>query len=431
MRGMAPGAERRLAVLALAGLVLSACVAYWAASGDQTAQVTRHLVVWACACAAYLAALWAARGLSPRGLALALGLATLWRLVLVPAPPLLSDDVYRSVWEGRIQLHGGNPYAWDERPEAERWRGLRDETWARMNQRGYAAVYPPLWQLAARAVVAIHDSPAAIKAFLVCCEALALWALGAACVLRGQPLERLLVWAWSPLAVVEIAGSGHNEPLALLFVALALWALEARQPGAAALLAALGAQSKLLPALFAAAWLRRFRAWHLAGAAALGAVLVWPFAGAGADLWRSLLAYGRSWLFNETVFAAFLALAGTQARASLIGLAALAVLAALLALWRVEPVAAGLCLASAWLLLSANVLPWYALWLLPWLVLRDQPGALAFTLTCGLAYLVYPQWLAGGAWQVSPWVRLCEYAPALLLGLSAFGRGRAAASAAP
>jgi hypothetical protein len=88
-------------------------------------------------------------------------------------------------------------------------------------------------------------------------------------------------------------------------------------------------------------------------------------------------------------------------------------------------VTTGLVLTTAWLLLSPSVLPWYALWLLPWLVLREAPWALAFTLTCGLAYLVYPPWLLGGAWQVAPWVRACEYGPALLLGLRALLRARA------
>ena len=36
------------------------------------------------------------------------------------------------------------------------------------------------------------------------------------------------------------------------------------------------------------------------------------------------------------------------------------------------------------------MLPWYALWLLPLLVLRDEPAALLFTGTVSLAYLVYP-----------------------------------------
>ena len=56
----------------------------------------------------------------------------------------------RYVWEGRIQLHGGNPYAWDDRPErAERWAPLRDEVCRGLNHPNYTAVYPPLWQMAA------------------------------------------------------------------------------------------------------------------------------------------------------------------------------------------------------------------------------------------------------------------------------------------
>ena len=54
-------------------------------------------------------------------------LALAWRAVLLAAPPLLSDDVYRYVWEGRIQGHGGNPYAWEDRPEAARWTPMRDD----------------------------------------------------------------------------------------------------------------------------------------------------------------------------------------------------------------------------------------------------------------------------------------------------------------
>jgi len=406
----------------LSGLALSASVAYWAWSGDQTHHVHRHLGVWALAVSAYLLALWAARDLGQRGLNVALGLAFCWRLALVPAVPLLSDDVYRSVWEGRVQLHGGNPYAWADRPESERWRPLRDDSWERMNHRDYTAVYPPLWQLAMRAVMSIYAAPIAVKLFLVACEALALFALGALCARRGLARERLLVWAWSPLALVEIAGSGHNEPLGLLFVVLALLALDTGRPAAAAVLVALGVQSKLIPALFAAGWARRFRIWHLLPAALVAAALVWPFASAGVGLWRSLVALGRFWRFNETLFGALAALLGTHDAASLAAHGLLAVLAAVLAWRRADAVTAGLVLTTAWLLLSANVLPWYALWLLPWLVLREAPWALAFTLTCGLAYLVYPPWLLGGAWQVAPWVRACEYGPALILALAPLGR---------
>ena len=97
--------------------------------GDQTRRVGSHLALFGLAFAAYLTALYTARGLSATALRAALALAVLWRLALVPAFPLLSDDVFRYVWEGRVQVHGGNPYAWDDRPESARWEAMRDGVW--------------------------------------------------------------------------------------------------------------------------------------------------------------------------------------------------------------------------------------------------------------------------------------------------------------
>ena len=75
---------------------------------------------------------------------------------------------------------------------------------------------------------------------------------------------------------------------------------------------------------------------------------------------------------------------------------ALALVLALGLAWRrTEPVAAAIAVVAASLLLGPNVLPWYALWFLPLLVVRDEPAALLFTGTAALAYLVYPAWQSG------------------------------------
>ncbi|HET9316446.1 MAG TPA: glycosyltransferase 87 family protein [Vicinamibacteria bacterium] len=399
----------------MAGAVLSACVLAWALQGDQTRRIGSHLAVYGIAFAAYLSALAAARGLTSRGLRVALAVAVLWRLALVAAPPLLSDDVNRSVWEGRVQLHGGNPYAWSDRPEADRWSHLRDEVWSGMNHRDYTAVYPPLWQLTCRAVAAVSDRVAAFKLFLATCELIALWPLASVLRRRGLPRERLLVLAWSPLALVEIAGSGHNEGLALLLLALSWAAVESGRSWASALAAAFGAQVKLVPALVAVSWARRYRWWHALGALATSALLFVPYlAATGEDLTRSLRSLSRYWRFNETLFAPLAATLGHDA-AVRVGVLLAVALAIALASRRTDPAASGLAVAAAMLLLSPNVLPWYALWLLPFLVVRDEPAALLFTGTVALAYLVYPAWLAGEPWRLGWGWRALEYLPCVLV----------------
>src|SRR5512144_3049410 len=99
--------------------------------------------------------------------------------------------------------------------------------------------------------VAVHDSLTAMKAFLVLCELATLAALAALLRRRGLPRERLLVMAWSPLALVEIAGSGHNEAFALPWLVLALLALERDRPLLSALAGGAGFMAKYLPGLAA------------------------------------------------------------------------------------------------------------------------------------------------------------------------------------
>jgi alpha-1,6-mannosyltransferase len=406
--------------------VITACVIAWAVQGDQTGRVGSHLVLFGLAFGAYLVGLHAARGISARGLRAAMALAVLWRLALVPAFPLLSDDVFRYVWEGRVQVQGGNPYAWEDRPEAPRWEALRDGVWRAVTHREYTAVYPPLWEMACRLVVGTHDSVAAMKAFVVACE-LALLALLARMVRRrGLPRERLLILAWSPLALVEVAGSGHNDAVGALLLTASLAALDRGDGLGSALAASLGAQTKFLPALVAASWLRRYRWWHVVAALDLALLLLVPYAAAGPGLWMSLGKYGRYWLFNETLFDPLAAMAGGHEGGVRLAGVLLAALAFLLAARKAEPVSAALAVVAASVLLAPNVLPWYALWFLPFLVLRDAPGALLFTGTVQLAYLVYPDWLSGQPWQVRGWVRALEYGPCLGVALVAWLRRRPA-----
>lgn len=399
-------------------------MASWARAGDQTGDVGRFLATYALAFPAYLAALRWSAGLDRRGLAGCLALAALWRLALVVAPPILSDDVYRYVWEGRIQLYGGNPFVWEDRPEGQRWIPLRDDVWRGVTHKYYSALYPPAWQMAARAVVWVHDSVTAMKAFLVLCEIGALAILALVLRRRGLPPERILVLAWSPLALVEIAGSGHNDAFAILLTVLALAALETGRPLLSAAAGAVALQAKVLPGLVVAAWARRYRWWHLAGAALVAAALVIPYAAAGAGLWHSATRYARYWRFNETLFAAVRAVAGSEDAAVAVSTVLLLGVVGVTALKRLETDAAALIAVGASLLLAANVLPWYALWLLPFLVLRDSPPALLFTGTVVLAYLAYPEWRSGGAWQVSWWVRALEYGPCALVAWLARPRRR-------
>jgi alpha-1,6-mannosyltransferase len=411
---VSPRRGRRGAAVALCGVVLTLCVMGWVVGDPPALRVGTHLALYGVAFVAYLVALAASPGLSRRGLLLALGIALAWRVALVAAPPF-NDDINRYVWEGRIQHHGGNPFKWEDRPTVERWAPLRDEVWDGINHRRMPAIYPPLFQLAVRGVTAVHDSVTAMKGFLVLCELVTLGLLAWVLRRRRLPPERLLIMAWSPLALVEIAGAGHNDAFGMMWLVAALLALELDRPLLSALAVGAGSMAKLLPGFVALAWARRYRPWHVLAALGVVALAVWPYLDAGRTLFHSLSRFARFWRFNETLFAPLAALLGGHEAAVRAGAVLTLVLALVLAWRRTDTVTAALAVVAASLLLSPNVLPWYALWFVPLLVLRDEPAALLFTGTVGLAYLVYPDYQSGEPWRVGWGVRALEYVPCLIV----------------
>jgi len=68
--------------------------------------------------------------------------AVVFRLCLIPKDPVvLSKDVYRFIWDGRVQQHGINPYRYA--PADDALQNLRDEQiYPNINRKAYPTVYP-------------------------------------------------------------------------------------------------------------------------------------------------------------------------------------------------------------------------------------------------------------------------------------------------
>jgi len=192
------------------------------------------------------------------------------RLLVLPPAPFLSTDIYRYVWDGRVQGAGINPYRYV--PDAPELASLRDaELFPKINRAKYApTVYPPVAQAVFFLVTQVSPTVLAMKIAMVSCEAVAIAAVIKLLGLLGLPRERVLIYAWNPLTIWEFGGNGHVDAVAIGFIALALLA---RARGRMALTgAALGAAIlvKFLPAVLLPAFWRR---WDLRLPAACAGVI--------------------------------------------------------------------------------------------------------------------------------------------------------------
>jgi hypothetical protein len=214
------------------------------------------------------------------------------RLVLLPVTPHLSTDAYRYVWDGRVQAAGINPYR--HIPADPALEALRDEAiFPNINRADYApTIYPPAAQMFFQAVARISDSLLAMRLALVLCEVVTVAVLLSLLRRIGQPPVRVLAYAWHPLAVWEIAGSGHLDAAMVAVMMLGLWV--ALVPGRRLLAAAVLAVAALVKPPAAIALSVTWHAWDWrapAVALAVAVALYLPYLSVGTGVLGFLPGY--------------------------------------------------------------------------------------------------------------------------------------------
>ncbi|MGH8649741.1 MAG: hypothetical protein ACREUP_10620, partial [Burkholderiales bacterium] len=147
-----------------------------------------------------------------------IGFSVAFRITLLWTQPVLSDDIYRYVWDGRVQAAGINPYLYP--PESPQLAHLRDDTvYPQINRPWARTIYPPGAQWLFRAMyAATPNSVVFMKATFVAFDLLTILLLMRLLRSLSLPPNRAILYAWHPLPVFELSGSGHLDGLMLPFV---------------------------------------------------------------------------------------------------------------------------------------------------------------------------------------------------------------------
>src|SRR6516162_19855 len=206
-----------LALSALAGLVLLVV-----RPSVNPAHV-RPLPLIALAWMAFLTAAWLLRKVPVRTAVVLILLGGIgMQIAAMSAPPRLSDDLYRYIWDGRVQAAGINPYA--HVPAAPELALLRDSAiWPLINRADYAVtIYPPVAQALFLGITRLGETVVVMKLGLLLFEGVTVAAIIALIRRLGISPARIAAYAWHPLPVWEIAGNGHVDAamIALLMMSL-------------------------------------------------------------------------------------------------------------------------------------------------------------------------------------------------------------------
>ncbi|UCD90484.1 MAG: DUF2029 domain-containing protein [Desulfobacterales bacterium] len=343
--------------------------------------------------------------------------AIFFRAFLVATDPvILSTDMYRYIWDGRVQQNGINPYLYP--PSSEQLRPLRDDKiYPNINRKEYPTIYPAGAQLLFRAFHILAGGQIfGFKGLMVLADVMTVLMLLALLRVYGFEETRVFIYAWNPLVIFEIGYSGHLEGVTVFLMVLAFYLNAKKRKTPAVIALAFSSATKLYPAFVLPALLNRGERIKGIVAFVVSFLLLYlPFVTAGNKITGFLSTYlkspyesfnlglkylmmrlfpGLSYFLLSKIFMLVLIVAGVfflfreKQKEQVI---------------RCGYILVGLLI----VLMPASLHPWYVVILIPFLALFPSVAWLIFTCTVAWSYLKYTTPM--GIMPV--WVLLLEYLP--------------------
>lgn len=402
-----------IALLVLGGLILLLC--FKGAHDQDLRRMGTFLAGTLGAMALYGVAAWVICKAPPGRSTLVLGLvfAALFRATPLTSDTYLSTDLYRYIWDGRVQAAGINPFRYV--PGNWHLTHLRDgDIYRNINRKDYAkTVYPPGSQMVFLLCTRLSETVTCIRLTMIFFEALTVWLLMRLLAAYGLPAQRALLYAWHPLCVWEFAGGGHQDAIMLTCIVGALLAHRRGRPMATGFALGCAVLTKLYPIILFPALFRKFRwGWQMPLTCATTIILgylpycaTYSVPGAlgflpmyateeglqSGDRFYLLNLLPAGWMYAHhlPVYKVFVALVGLSFA-----------LAAAWAFWKHETddrSTARRCafIAAMFLAVLSPAIPWYATWLVPFLCLLPEAWPLYWM-------TVIPQVLYFNWWYTNP-----------------------------
>ncbi len=361
--------------------------------------------------------------------------AVVFRLCGLAGGPFYEDDFYRYLWDGYRFATAGTPYG--AAPEAffpdtnvpPAFQQLLDG----INNPDLPTIYGPVTQLVFLLGYWLQPaSVTALQSILILVDLLMIRIL-----LRLTPASNVMLYAWCPLVIKEIAFTAHPDGAGACLLMAAILLVRNRRAGSAAICLGMAAGAKIFALVLAPLVLLRTRPrhWLLFGATLAG--LYAPFLLMGGTNLASLQVFAREWEFNSAAFGLLGTLLPRFEARLILGLM-FAVFwlryAGKFAQGGRYAIPRGDWLYGALLAVSPVINPWYLLWLLPFAAIF--PSAWAWTASSAVL-LSYVIGIHLGdytlqAYQQPTWIRFLEFGLiSLALAYDLIRRRRAVGDLAP
>lgn len=368
-------------------------------------------------------------------------------LTLVISPPGQSDDIYRYLWDGKLQYFGISPYTYA--PGDPALKQYHSEQLPKLvNFPHIKTIYPPVAQLFFRLSYTLGGESVTSMKFLFL-----LTALGSICFFylilkqKGAETRWLLFFAWNPLVIMETAVNGHLDILMVFFLLMSLWCFYKNKFIFSGISLAGAVLSKLIPVIllpvfffFFLPLLRGFigaaKRTGCVGSVSVSSVspvvkknifqffipLVLTittfyafYFESAQNMFLTAINYSTKWYFNNPLFLGILSIFRDNATAHMVSFLLFIVLYILILLGPFELDKKIVFALGAFVICNPTIHPWYLVILLGLLCIHRSVIVVLWSGLVIFSYIVVYDFKLTGTWKDSWFLMGIEYLPLVIL----------------
>ena len=357
--------------------------------------------------------------LAAKGLIPIIFLLLFVRLGFLAMQPIGSDDVYRYMWDGRVQAAGINPYRYAPDDSALTYLHTTNLP-ALVNHPDLKTLYFPLSEWIFYLGYSLSGEHVwGFQLFIFISEVLTI--IGLWMLMRDLSYSpwRVLLYAANPLIILQFSLDSHIDALGFPFLIFGLLLYFRKRLTYSLLLIGLSLLIKptalvVLPILF---FDQRSFAKRMMTTVIPVAVMFIPFIPytLGVNPFEALSVFSRNWFFNGALFSLLLPFISDNQTNRLWCLAILAVILLVLYASR-KSLNEKIVLSILLLLLCSPVAhPWYMGWMIVLLPLAPLSSGIALAASASLPSITFVTYQLQGIWKDYPLVLILEYVPVVAL----------------
>lgn len=353
-----------------------------------------------------------------KSLIIIISIGIFFRIILFPIGPISSDDVYRYLWDGKVQAHGINPYKYA--PTDSSLNHLHSDLIpAKVNFQHLKTIYPPFSQwMFFLAYLISGESLWGIKLLLLLSEILTVVLIFLTLKNFNLNEKYSLIYALSPLPIIQFFIDAHVDGFGILLLAVFFYLISINKLLHSYFILGLSIVSKIITIMILPLLLKGrpkkdiLKVIFIPMVVAIAVYLPYTFTGYPLE---ALLIFAEKWYSNGAMFTLFQKIFNDNFYSRILTLIFFSLSFVWVYFSKKEIIEKVYLTFILFFIFSPVVHPWYITWIAFLTSIHFRWSGVIFISTISISNIYAMNYIIKNRWEMNEWFLVLEYLPVIIL----------------